>query len=502
MKKVFLNFITGVGSYLLIAVLGIIIPRLVIISLGSAANGLLSSINQVLTYATLLEAGVGMAAQQALYGPVARDDRDRISEIYSAASQYYNRTGVYYFVVVLILSIIFPFAVHSGFSYFEVFSVVFLSGFSGVFGYFFGGKYKILLSVDGKSYVTSIIYTINQILIYAAKIIILNIGLGMVALQASLVIVNLVQALIYVIYFRKYYSWIDRNATPDFHAISQSKSVLIHQISSLIFSNTDAITLSIFSKLENVSLYAIYSLPFTIVDSLIKAANNSVSFSLGQSYNNHDSNFLKKIDAYETVNMVITFSAYTAVYCMLIPFVRLYTDGVADFDYINVKLVLPFTLIYLLSNGRESSSKIIIYAGRFKDTQLQTVLEAAINIVVSVIAVLHFGIYGVLIGTIVALLYRSNDMIIYANYKILKRSPFRTYLKWGTNLLLFFLIVYFVDIDYYEFGNYLTFFAWGIATMSVSLLSYSILALVFSRQEMRYISCLVKELIIKRKKHE
>ena len=66
MKKIILNFFSGIGSFVIIAVMGIIIPKLTVISLGSSANGLLSSINQVLTYATLLEAGVGMASQQAV----------------------------------------------------------------------------------------------------------------------------------------------------------------------------------------------------------------------------------------------------------------------------------------------------------------------------------------------------------------------------------------------------------------------------------------------------
>ena len=65
------------------------------------------------------------------------------------------------------------------------------------------------------------------------------------------------------------------------------------------------------------------------------------------------------------------------------------------------------------------------------------IIESIINIVVSLICVNKFGIYGVLCGTIVALLYRTNDMILYAAKKLLKRSPFKTYIKWGTNAMIF-----------------------------------------------------------------
>ena len=75
----------------------------------------------------------------------------------------------------------------------------------------------------------------------------------------------------------------------------------------------------------------------------------------------------------------------------------------------------------------------------FTKTKNKYIYESIINITVSLISVRIFGIYGVLIGTIFALLYRTNDMIIYANHKILKRSAVSTYKKWVTNIILVFL---------------------------------------------------------------
>ena len=64
-------------------------------------------------------------------------------------------------------------------------------------------------------------------------------------------------------------------------------------------------------------------------------------------------------------------------------------------------------------------------------------MESVINIVVSLACVFQFGIYGVLMGTIAALLYRTNDMIIYANKRVLGRSPWKTYRRWLVDLALF-----------------------------------------------------------------
>ena len=77
-----------------------------------------------------------------------------------------------------------------------------------------------------------------------------------------------------------------------------------------------------------------------------------------------------------------------------------------------------------------------------KATIGRSLFESAINIVVSIVLVNKIGMYGVLIGTIVALLYRSNDMIIYSNRKILNRSPLKEYKLYVVNFLTFFVFYF------------------------------------------------------------
>ena len=95
----------------------------------------------------------------------------------------------------------------------------------------------------------------------------------------------------------------------------------------------------------------------------------------------------------------------------------------------------------VLSYGRITSNNIIGFTGAFKETQWRAWLETIINLVVSFVCVFKFGIYGVLFGTIAALLYRANDIIIFANCKLLKRSAWPTYRRWLINLVIFSIVV-------------------------------------------------------------
>lgn len=435
-KKSIANVITSIFSQIITLGLGIIIPRLVLVNLGSEANGLLSSVNTILGYVSLLEAGVGAASMQALYGPVAKGSKDDINSILAATNIFYKRTSRMYFAVVLIMTAFFPFTIKSVLPTWQIMAVTFLSGMPGVISYYFQGKYQILLRAEGKSYVLTNLTTICHIGTSIAKIILLLCGCNIVTLQIMYMVFNLIQVAYIMLYMKRNYGWLDMSVPPAYEKIAQSKNALVHQVSSLIFNNTDTLILTYSSGLMSVSLYSMYTMLFGIIATAITNFSG-VCFVLGQTFNTDRRKFEKMLDAYEIFNMILTFSLFCIANIFILPFLRLYTSGITDISYIDIYLPYLFIATYLLSNGRNSSSLVINYAGHFKETQWRSILESAINITVSVICVFKFGIYGVLIGTIAALLYRTNDMIIYANKKILNRSPWKTYRRWLVNLALF-----------------------------------------------------------------
>lgn len=415
-------------------VLGILIPKLMIVSYGSEVNGLMSSVRQIFVCFSLLEAGIGRAALQAMYQPIAAGDRRHASEIMAAVDHYYRRTGVLYGVAVALLSVVYPFAVHTDIPPAIIIPVILFQGASGVINYFFQGKYQMLLRVDGRGYVTTNASTVVSIMTKAAQIVLILSGISVVAVQVAHFAIHLLQMLIITWYVKKHYSWLDLKATPDYRALSQSKNVVIHQVSGLVFNNTDVLLLTFFCGLKPVSIYALYSLIVSCVSDFIDTICMSVEFALGQAFHSDRKRYMKLQEIYETYYLDISFSLFTIALIMLPSFVRLYSSGITDANYVDRYLPYLFVALNVLMYARRSSAQIINFAGHFRQTQGRTILESAINLTVSIVLVRWIGIYGVLIGTIVALLYRTNDMIIYANCKILERKPWKTYRRWGQNL--------------------------------------------------------------------
>lgn len=488
------NILSGFIGQLITIALGIIIPRLVLLNLGSEANGLLSTVSQIYTYFALLEAGVGNAALQALYGPIGSNNTEQSNRILAAMQHYYRRTGFVYLAGVLIVGFVFPIVVHSSFSYQTVFLVTILGGLGGVVRYFTQAKYLMLIKADGRNYAETNISTIINVLISVTKIILLCAGCNVIVIQAMYFGYSVLTSFVYVAYVRRSYSWLNLRVAPDLQALSKRNYAFIHQISAMIFNSTDMMILSLFENLKIVSVYGLYTLLFNMASTAVGTINGSIQYRLGQTFcNKHHEKYLCMHDAFEIYNMALVSSLYCIVGIFILPFLRLYTAGVQDINYTDPILPYLFIAVYLLNNGRESSNLVIKFAGHFKQTQWHSVLEAAINVGVSLVGVYFCGIYGVLIGTIAALLYRTNDMIIYANKKILNRSPWKTYRRWLVNLGMFiaFTLISKAVFAHVALDTYLRIILWAAMSCVVVIPAFFVAASLCDIGTYRYAKALL-----------
>ena len=483
----------GILAQFLTIGIGIIIPRLVLVNLGSESNGLLSSVGNILTYMSLLEAGVGTATLQALYKPCATNDQDSANSIMAATDYFYRRTGKAYLLIVIAITIVYTFAVKTDLPRLDVFIVVLLSGLSGVISYFFQGKFKIFLSAEGKSYINTNIVTTVHIAASIAKALLLYTGFGVVAVQISAFAFNLIQMLFYHIYMKRHYPWLNVRVKPNFDAISQRNAVLVHQISGLIFSNTDILLLTVFVGLKEVSVYSMYAMIYGMVKALAVVLYDSYTYALGQSYNTNRQRFMRMFDTYEVLTLMITFSLYCICRVLMNPFLTLYTSGVHDIQYVDPSLPWLFAFFYLLHNGRTSSGTVINIAQRFEETKWRSILESIINVTVSVVCVIRFGIYGVLMGTIAALFYRTNDMIIYASH-ILERSCLVTYKRWILNTVLFFVLSIGIDKFTIPAANYMQLFLSAVVVSVVVISAFIVVNSVVERENARYVYSFAKSM--------
>lgn len=421
------NLISSLVYQVVLISLSFLLPRLYLENFGSEVNGVLSTIKQIFTYMCLLEAGVGLATTQALYKRIGEKDYKSASAVLSATNSYYIKTGIAYAAIVVAIAVVYAFVIPTSIDSGVLFVIVILNAMPALFSYFIQAKYRILMEVDGRKYVINNSETIVQLLSNAGKILVLLLTDSLILIQLVYCVIALVQLTFLYFYAKRRYTWLDLKEKPDFDAISQKNSVLAHQLSGMVFNNTDVILISTLCDFKEASIYAIYNMFFAQVQTFITSVVSSFTFALGQLFYADREKFDKVFKAYETIYIMSTYIVYTLMAVFLLPFIQIYTSGINDAEYTNAFLLFLFVIMNLIANSKLPIAGIVEYSGEFEKTRSHAIWEMVVNIVLSIVAIYYIGICGAILGTIVALIYRSIVTIYYSNVKVLKRSQLSTY---------------------------------------------------------------------------
>ena len=227
---------------------------------------------------------------------------------------------------------------------------------------------------------------------------------------------------------------IDKNVQPDKEALAQRWNGFGINIAGFIHNNTDVVVLSILTDLKSVSIYTVYALVTTGLKRLIQSISEGIVPTLGHAYASGDKERLNNIfDLYEIIIFFATFILFTAGGLLITPFVQIYTKGIGDANYFRPALGWLLILSEMIFCIKEPYVNMAYSANKFKEISKHAYIEAAINIVLSIILVFKFGLIGVAVGTLVAMLYRTIYHIIYLRTNILNRSIWKV----GKKLIIF-----------------------------------------------------------------
>ena len=496
-KKIISNLFVGFGGQLITICLGIVLPRLLLTSFGSEVNGLVSTVTQLYTYIAILEAGIGAASLNALYKCFAQKDNTGIADTLSATKIYFRRVSVVYGICVVAATVLLPFALETQIDKMTVALVVLLQGLSGLVNFSLVAAYEQLLLADGKAYVTSLINLMVTVLAdgkayvtslinlmvtvlsYAARIVAISLGCSIVVVQTAFLLVSVTKAIVLYIYYRKNYPWIKYNKKADLSILKNRSAFMIHEISGVINHSSAVLIISIFCDLKQASVYTVYSLIYNNLRTLMNKISGSFDYYLGQTFHRSREEHQKLHDLIETYYIAFSFAIFTAAFCVTLPFIRLYTAGVNDADYLDVLLPYLFVIIELFSAVRSVASKLILISGNAKTTRINAIIQASITLTCSLIFVQFLGLHGVLLGSVASEIYRVNDMLIFSNRKILNRKPYKIYFVMMVCFLVFAMFAVVNHLLNITITSYIQFAGFGIITLvSTCVVYFMIISLV------------------------
>lgn len=432
-KITLINMMSSLILQAVTMISGLIVPKLILSTFGSEVNGLVSSLNQFLSYITLLEGGITGIVMTNLYKPIVEKKYDKIEVILSTAKKFYRKIGIIYIVYAIILAILYPILFDLNFSYLYVFSLTIILSFSMFIQYMFSITLRTLLNADKKIYIVSFIQIIISLSNLLSVIIITKYFKNIHILKIMSGLLYLIQPLFFSIYIKRHYNLNLKSKKTDGNIIKQRWNGFTINTAYFIHYSTDITILTIFTNLSIVSVYNVYSIVVSCIKQIINSVITAINPVLGQSYAKGDKNEIEnKLSMYEYIVLILIFVLFSITGLLIRNFVLLYTFGINDADYnqgIFAILLIFAEALYLLKMPHLNLSYA---ANKYKEITKPALIEALINIVISIILVRHYGLIGVAIGTCIAMLYR---LIFHINFtkKLMGRKQWIFYKK----LLLF-----------------------------------------------------------------
>lgn len=427
-KVTLLNMISSLLLQIVTIISGFIIPKIILSYFGSNINGLVSSINQFLSYITLLEGGISGIITANLYKPLIENDQNKINQIIKTANSFYKKIGFIFICYTIILAIFYPILFKSTYSYMFIFTLVIVLAINLFVQYMFSLTLRALLTADKKIYIISNVQIIIVILNVFLTIISVKIYPNIHILKLISGSLYFLQPIVFGIYIKKNYN-LNLSVEKDNNLLKQRWNGFAVNVASFIHNCTDITILTIFTNLETVSICSIYTLVTNGIKTLITSVTNGINPTLGQSYARGDYNEInEKINLYEYIMNLLVFYLFSITGLLITPFVLIYTSGINDANYnqqlFGILLVIS-EAIYLL---KFPHLNLAYTANKFKEITVPSFIEAILNIIVSLLLVKRWGLIGVSIGTIVAMLYRM-IFHIYFTKKIIGRKQSYFYSK-------------------------------------------------------------------------
>ena len=402
-KKAKMNIFYSLLQQFVALLCGFVVPRLLLGAFGSEAYGATSSIANFLSYITLLEGGIGGVARAALYRPLAENNTYEISAVVSEIKRFFRIIAYAFIGYVIILAC--SFKSISGLECFDWITsalLVVIISFSTFAQYFIGISNAVLLQADQRSYITQILSIFTTILNTVFIVILIRINCSILTVKLVSSCIFVMKPIVMWIIVKKQYSLVSVEERHK-ELLNQKWTGLGQHIAYFLHSNTDIAVLTIFSDLTSVAIYSVYNMVVFHIQSIASSFSSGMEALFGDMLAKGEHEELERtFRYYETLISVITIFLFSVTAVLIVPFVNIYTEGIKDANYYHPSFAFVLTIASVLYCLRMPYHSMIIAAGHFKQTRWAAYGEAAINIGLSIILVVNFGLIGVAIGTVVA----------------------------------------------------------------------------------------------------
>lgn len=374
--------------------------------LGPEFIGLSGTLSNLLGYLNLAELGIASCISFFLYKPLQANNHEKIKEILSIFGYLYRNVGFIILSIGVVLSFFFPWI----FSNTTLpLSLVFFAFYSllgsSLIGYFINFR-QILLSADQKNYIVAI-YTQSANLLKTLLQIYLAYHYRNPYIWIFIEFLFSILACIILNWkINSEYPWLKTNKSMGKTLINKypgiltnTKQIFIHKIKDVILMRSDELFVFMFVSLKMVAFYGNYTLIISRIGQLFSAVLDSINAGIGNLIAEGNKNNIIKVfwEMLTIRHFVAGFLCFSA-YHLVEPFISVWLGS----EYILDRKIVAMLSIYIYISSSRGVVDMYNHAhGLYADTW-SAWTELIINLSITIIAGLYWGIIGILLGKIIS----------------------------------------------------------------------------------------------------
>lgn len=386
--------------------------------------GLITIVINIIGILSLTELGITSAIGYALYKHINNNDYQKINELMKFIKITYSIIGLIILTVGLLFIPFLDSIFTSSIDRKTIILTYLLYLLTTAISYFFTFKQVLVIS-DQNSYIVTNITGIIRTFRAIAQLVIVSFYQSFMVWIILELICNSVTFLIINRHVNKKYIWLDLNIEKKYRVLlHENKDVLInlknivfHKFSGVITTQTDSIIIGIFANARDIALFANYLLIVNGITTLLIQFFNGLTASIGnliaEGNNKKSYNIFLQIYHLELyIGICVTYILYK----ILNPFIEVWIGE--EYLFSNV-FVIIICANFLIQVTRRTVDFFKDGYGIFFDIYAP-LIQASINLVISIILGKFFGIIGVYIGTFIS----SLPLIVFWRPYILYKRGF------------------------------------------------------------------------------
>lgn len=479
-----MNIKVGMIFYIISIILAFFSRRVFLDCLGEEFIGLTGMLNNILTFLSVAELGIGSSIVYFLYKPLQENDHKKINEVMSMLAFLYRCIGLIIGGIGFFISLLFPWwfsnlTTDLHLVYFAFY--IFLA--QSIAGYIINYR-QLLLSANQKQYVVSAYFQTMGIVQYILQIVIAYYWHNLYLWVAVGLFFTVIGCIILNRKIKKEYPWLKINLKAGMELLrsypevfTKTRQVFTLKMKDFILYRSDELLVGAFVSVTQVAFYGNYTM---IINKLIYVVNilaDGMSAGVGNLIAEGNKQHIMKVFWEMTATR---FFIMGLIIYPLILFIQPIICCWVGPQYLLPSLIAYLLIFHLFIRLQYITVNMFVVASGLYDDVWTNWCELVINLIVTIALAPYLGIIGILLGKIVSVFFFQ---VFWKPYYLFTRGFHdSTWVYWrgmASYFLLFFFFGFiaialkFYIIDNMQY-NWLSLIGIGIVTIIPILVLYFI----------------------------